>query len=136
MARLIDDAQWIILLGFIISISIFFLALIINESVLVGQTTAESVLELPKSDIHDMRNEIFRSALISADQAHYNQILPSNSWIQDMREIGMNKKNAVITISVPTPILNSNPWQYPPPYTNYILHFDNGVTNYNEVFYY
>ena len=61
MERLNDSAQWMILLGFIISVSIFFFALIVNQSTLVGQTTAESVLDLPKSDIQDMRVEVFRS---------------------------------------------------------------------------
>ncbi len=43
MAGLNDQAQWIVLLGLIISLGIFFLAIILNQSILVGQTTAESV---------------------------------------------------------------------------------------------
>jgi len=132
MARLKDDAQWIILLGFIISVSIFFLALIINESVLVGQTTAESVLELPKSDIHDLRNEVFRSAQISAEQAKFNGAT-SGDWYRDLVDISMSRKNAVINISVPSPI---NHWPYPQAYDTIYIHFNNGVTNYNEIFYY
>ena len=59
MERLNDDAQWIVLMGFVISIAIFFLAILLNQSVLVGQTTAESVLEFPKSDIQDLRSEVW-----------------------------------------------------------------------------
>ena len=59
MERLNDDGQWIVLMGFVISIAIFFLAILLNQSVLVGQTTAESVLEFPKSDIQDLRSEVW-----------------------------------------------------------------------------
>jgi len=43
MARLNDDAQWIVLMGFIVSFSLVFLAILLNQSTVVGQTTAESV---------------------------------------------------------------------------------------------
>ena len=55
VARLNDDAQWIILMGFLVSFAFFFLALVINQSTVVGQTTAESVIEFPKNDIQDVR---------------------------------------------------------------------------------
>jgi hypothetical protein len=58
MARLNDEAQWIVLMGFLVSFSLFFLALIINQSTVVGQTTAESVIEFPKNDIRDVRHVI------------------------------------------------------------------------------
>ena len=48
MARLNDDAQWIVLMGFIVSFSLFFLAIVLNQSTVVGQTTAEAVSEFPK----------------------------------------------------------------------------------------
>ena len=51
MARLNEDAQWIVLMGFIVSFSLFFLAIVLNQSIVVGQTTAESVLDFPKNDI-------------------------------------------------------------------------------------
>ncbi len=61
MARLNDDAQWIILMGFLVSFSFFFLAFVINQSTVVGQTTAESVIEFPKNDIRDVRHVIGES---------------------------------------------------------------------------
>ena len=61
MARLNDDAQWIILMGFLVSFSLFFLAIVINQSTVVGQTTAESVIEFPKNDIRDVRDVIGES---------------------------------------------------------------------------
>ena len=67
MARLNDDAQWIILMGFLISFSLFFLAIVINQSTVVGQTTAESVIEFPKNDIRDVRHVIGESVNLSSN---------------------------------------------------------------------
>ena len=62
MARMSDDAQWIILMGFIVSFSLFFLATVIDQSTLVGQTTAENVQDFGKNDIRDVR-----AVIINAD---------------------------------------------------------------------
>ncbi len=129
MERLNDDAQWMILLAFIISISIFFSALIINESVLVGQTTAESVLDLPKSDIQDMRAEVFRSI-------ETNTTPSPPAWIDDIKYLSISRKNAIVYITD----LNSNmtpSWNWPPlPRDMIQLGYNNGVVNYSEMFLY
>ena len=66
MAGLSDDAQWIVMMGFVISFSFFFLAMILNQSTVVGQTTAESVLDFPKNDIRDVRSVIIQSSLLES----------------------------------------------------------------------
>ena len=86
MARLNDDAQWIILMGFLVSFSFFFLALVINQSTVVGQTTAESVIEFPKNDIRDIRDVIVRNTTVS------NQTVIKN----DITVISLSRKNAVV----------------------------------------
>jgi len=107
MARLNDDAQWIILMGFLVSFSFFFLALVINQSTVVGQTTAESVIEFSKNDIRDVRDLIIRNTTVSNSSA-------VNS---DITIISLSRKNAVVKY-------------------NYIdslrIHYNNGVTDYNE----
>jgi dihydrofolate reductase len=111
MAKLNEDGQWIILMGFIISVGIFFMAILLNQSVLVGQTTAESVLDFPKSDIEDMKSEIwvifsrYRSDVVSRDIS-----------IADIENISMSRKSATIRIS-------ADPW---------VIHYNNGITNYTE----
>ena len=89
MARMNDDAQWIILMGFIISFSLFFLASVIDQSTLVGQTTAENVQDY-----------------------------------QDIRNISLSRKGAVVDYSGS---LDNND-----PYTIILIHYNNGVTVYNE----
>ena len=113
MARLNDDAQWIILMGFIVSFSLFFLALVINQSTVVGQTTAESVIEFPKNDIRDVREVIGES--VKSDQIE-------NIKNYDIPIISMRQKSAVVRYTNTT-VSNS---------TIIEIHYYNGVTAYNE----
>jgi hypothetical protein len=116
VARLNDDAQWIVLMGFIVSFSFFFLALVINQSTVVGQTTAESVIEFPKNDIRNIREVIIESADVS-----------NLAVIQsDVKVISLNRMNAVVNYSVIPP----DPPAFP--HTIIDIHYNNGVTNYNE----
>jgi hypothetical protein len=102
-----DDAQWIILMGFLVSFSFFFLALVINQSTVVGQTTAESVIEFSKNDIRDVRDLIIR-----------NTTLSNNTVInEDITAISLSRKNAVVNYS-----FGNSLW----------IHYNNGVTDYNE----
>lgn len=107
MARLNDDAQWIILMGFLVSFSFFFLALVINQSTVVGQTTAESVIEFPKNDIRDVRDVIVRNTTVS------NSTIINN----DITVISLSRKNAVVYYG----------WS-----DGLIIHYNNGVTVFNE----
>jgi hypothetical protein len=112
MARLNDDAQWIILMGLLVSFSFFFLAIVINQSTVVGQTTAESVIEFPKNDIRDTR-QVIRQAVNYPDL---------NVVKNDIIVLSMNRKNSVVYFS-----------NFTADNTTYIkIHYNNGVTEYNE----
>ncbi|MCX6686001.1 MAG: hypothetical protein NTV10_05080 [Methanoregula sp.] len=119
MARLNDDAQWIVLMGFIVSFSLFFLGIVINQSTVVGQTTAEGVLEFPKNDILDIRSEVLQSSKITV-AADFDDVK------KDISSIALSRKNAIVSFRVT---------QAPPgsTYTKIIdIHYNNGVTAYNE----
>jgi len=112
MARLNDDAQWIILMGFLVSFSLFFLAIVINQSTVVGQTTAESVIEFPKNDIRDVRHVIGEAVNLSSTVK------------SDIMTISMSRKSAIVDYSiVPSPSENR---------TYILIHYNNGVTEYYE----
>lgn len=118
MATLNEDAQWIVLMGFIISVGIFFLAILLNQSILVGQTTAESVLEFPKSDIQDLRNELrLINNRYSMDFTNMSQS------IDDITNISLKRDTAVISVPQSPGIILA-------------IHYDNGVTSYDEKIYY
>ena len=114
MARLNDDAQWIILMGFLVSFSFFFLAIVINQSTVVGQTTAESVIEFPKNDIRDIRDVIIRNTTLS------NQTAVKN----DITIISLNRKNAVVSYDSPQIENNHTVIKN--------ISYNNGVTEFNE----
>jgi len=115
MERLNDDAQWIVLMGFIVSFSFFFLAMILNQSTVVGQTTAEGVLEFPKNDIQDVRDVIIKS-----------YALPDFDAVKaDVKAIALSRKGAVIEYTK-SPALPDDPHIY------IDIHYNNGVTSYDE----
>jgi len=115
MAGMSDDAQWIILMGFIVSFSLFFLATVIDQSTLVGQTTAENVQDFGKNDIRDTRAAII-------DAVYLDPSFNTNDVSQDIQIISLARKGAVVNYSSS---LNN-------PYTIIRIHYNNGVTVYNE----
>jgi len=125
MARINDDAQWIVLMGFLVSLGFFFLAIILNQSVVVGQTTAEGVLEFPKSDIRD-----YREAVLQLSYANLgNNSLTADPLQKDLKTLSMNRKNAVLNFTV-------NPSQVASFNYQIELHYADGVSVYNESTYY
>jgi hypothetical protein len=119
MAGLNDDAQWIVMMGFVVSFSFFFLAMILNQSTVVGQTTAESVLDFPKNDIRDVRSVIIQSAE-EGDTGYVHD---------DIITISEFRKNAVVYYDCPPNLPNALCTN---PFTSIDIHYNNGVTAYNE----
>jgi hypothetical protein len=121
VARLNDDAQWIILMGFLVSFSLFFLALIINQSTVVGQTTAESVIEFPKNDIRDTSHVIKEHAEKNGEN--------NDQVYQDIRTLSIQRKGAVVNYTlntIHTRASTTDPRNYS------LIHYNNGVTAYSE----
>jgi hypothetical protein len=122
MAGLNDDAQWIVLMGFVVSFSLFFIAIVLNQSTVIGQTTAEAVLEFPKNDIRGVRDVIIRSEFLDDGGIFLNK----TNVQKDIRTLSLSRQNSVVDISS-TPPTTGNP------YTTVDIHYNNGVTIYNEI---
>lgn len=122
MARLNEEGQWIVMMGFIVSITILILAIVVAESSLVGKTTSESVLEFSKSDIQDLRSEI----LTLKDHGVLSNTIEKEKVFEDITNLSLQRKSTIIEI---------NSWRDTLARTDYInIHFNNGITNYNEVY--
>ncbi|MCK9276534.1 MAG: hypothetical protein M0P22_00410 [Methanoculleus sp.] len=119
MACMNEDGQWIVLMGLLVAVALFFLALIINQSALVGQTTAEGVLEFPKNDIRDLRSAVFDYIDASCD----------SGVKEDIVAISLERKNAVVSFTADVTPWDNNLYMVD-------LHYNNGVTVYNETVYY
>lgn len=133
MERLNESGQWIVLMGILVSIGLFFLAFVINQSTLVGQTTAEGVIEFPKSEIQDTRSEIFRWASnidMISDPTLNKQKQEASNAARDLSTLARYRRNAEIWFRID--VENRTPVQgnlyYP-----IIIHYNNGVTVYDEV---
>ena len=116
MAGLNEDAQWIILMGFLVSFSFFFLALVINQSTVVGQTTAESVIDFPKSDIRDTKAAILWTVNNLTDTDSLNRVK------RDITVLSLSRRDAIVSYSNRTSINH----------TFIDIHYNNGVTTYYE----
>jgi len=124
-----EEGQWIVLMGLLVAVGLFFLALILNQSALVGQTTAEGVLEFPKNDIRDVREAIFDyvDKYGNADTAGN----PSAKAVrEDIVAISLDRKNAVVDFNVKDQVEISGQLAYPVE-----THYNNGVTEYDETVY-
>jgi hypothetical protein len=124
MARLKDDAQWIVLMGFIISFSLFFLAIVLNQSTVVGQTTAEAVSEFPKEDIRGVRNVVIQSMFMDNGGVFNNKTTVQ----KEIKILSMSRQNSAVDFSA-TPDPSGQ-------FTYYYIHFNNGVSAYNETWKY
>jgi hypothetical protein len=122
MAGLKDDAQWIVLMGFVVSFSLFFIAIVLNQSTVIGQTTAEAVLEFPKNDIRGVRDVIIQSEFLDNSGIFLNKTNVQN----DIRTLSLSRQNSVVALSSTPPTVTD-------PYTTINIHYNNGVTIYNEI---
>jgi hypothetical protein len=129
MARLNEDGQWIVLMGLLVAVGMFFLALIINQSALVGQTTSEGVLEFPKNDIKALRSQIFDYM----DTFSVSTISNSERFEieRDVVSISLERKNAIVRFWNGTVQDVSGRNLHP-----VHIHYNNGVTMYDEMVYY
>jgi hypothetical protein len=127
------EGQWIIMMGFLVSLGIFFLAIIISQSTLVGQTTAEGVLEFPKNDIQDLRHDILEVENFNRTQCP--SIYPTrcgfimDNITQEIKQISLYRKSAIVNynLSVGTPPLCGSDGV-----RTVSIHYNNGVTAYDE----
>ena len=128
MACMNEDGQWIVLMGLLVAVGLFFLALVINQSVIVGQTTAEGVIEFPKNDIRDLREAIFdytdKFGLIPDTDAAKRNVQ------EDIVAISLERKNAVVSFKVDPKVEISSRLRHP-----IEIHYNNGVTDYDETAY-
>ncbi|MCT8338127.1 hypothetical protein FKB36_11675 [Methanoculleus sp. Afa-1] len=129
MAGMNEDGQWIVLMGLLAAVGLFFLALVINQSAIVGQTTAEGVIEFPKNDIRDLREAVF-------DYTDKFRTVPDSDETKknvqkDIIAISLERKNAVVDFSVGGPQEISGRNLHP-----IEIRYNNGVTEYHETVYY
>lgn len=124
MEGLNDEGQWIVLMGFLVSVGIFFLAFVLSQSTLVGQTTSDAVLEFPKNEIRDYRAEVID--LVKEDNIE-------DGIINDLKSLELHRNNAVVDFTDLGVITGSPGSLYD--YIKINISFNNGLTRYKELCY-
>jgi len=64
-----ERGQWIISAGFLVSVGIVILALLLNQAMMGGYQSSGAILEFPKHDIRELVQETHREVIIAADRA-------------------------------------------------------------------
>jgi hypothetical protein len=122
MERMNDEGQWVVLMGFFVSVGIFFLAVIISQAPLVGQTTSEGVLEFPKTEIQDLNGEIFSLSRMEIPDAQRTNIN------EDIVALAMARQNAVVSYRI---LYDRGEYDLDHNYTEADIHYNNGITDFN-----
>ena len=132
METLNDEGQWIVMMGFLVAIGMFMLAIIVSQAPLVGQTTAESVREFPKNEVQDLRGK-----LVSMGSTSPTNTL-QDRFREDIALLSMSRNNAIATYSI-DPDDNGKYWSQNGTYEDIFytyhqidIHYNNGITDYSE----
>jgi len=139
MEALNDDGQWIVMMGFLVAIGMFVLAIVVSQAPLVGQTTAESVIEFPKNEIQDIRGKLVSmgSSLPAITPDNKRRDL-QDRFRGDIALLSMSRNNAIANYGI-DPHNNGNYWYGNGTYGDIFytyhqidIHYNNGITEYTE----
>jgi hypothetical protein len=134
MEGLNAEGQWIVMMGFLVSLGIFFLAIIISQSTLVGQTTAEGVLEFPKNDIQDLRHDILEVENFERTHCLSAGGCPAirGNITRQIQQISLYRKSAIVNFTTSFEWNCGNLATRTKTARDVDIHYNNGVTSYDE----
>lgn len=136
METLNDDGQWIVMMGFLVAIGMFVLAIIVSQAPLVGQTTAESVMEFPKNEVQDLRGKLVSmgNTLPEISGMSDREDL-QDRFLDDMILLSMSRNNAIAGYGIDGGYWNTNGTYQDISYTYHQIdiHYNNGITEYDEI---
>ena len=89
-----ERGQWIISAGFLVSVSIIILALLLNQAMMGGYQSSGAILEFPKHEIRELVQEMHREVNIAADRAWnmtpYNNTFAPYNTTKDLDAVRAN----------------------------------------------
>lgn len=59
-----DSGQWLLLTGVVVAIGLVILLVFLNQSVIAGHSSSESIMDFPKNDIRELRAETVNEAYL------------------------------------------------------------------------
>lgn len=119
-----DNAEWILLMGFIVSFGIIFLAILLNLSAAAGHTPSESVTEFPKSQIRDVRAELADATVKSESESDFE------AKLEAIRKLALARDSAVVEANLTYGRYADADYDY----AELTVHYNNGVTEYDGTY--
>ena len=119
-----DNAEWILLMGFVVSLGIIFLAILLNLSAAAEQTPSESVTEFPKSQIRDIQTELSDAAIKSESESDFEAKLDA------VRKLALARDSAVVEANLTYGRYADADYDY----AELTVHYNNGVTEYDGTY--
>ena len=119
-----DNAEWILLMGFVVSFGIIFLAILLNLSAAAGQTPSESVTEFPKSQIRDIQTELSDASVKSESESEFEAKLDA------IRKLALARDSAVVEANLTYGRYADADYDY----AELTVHYNNGVTEYDGTY--
>ncbi|HTX43668.1 MAG TPA: hypothetical protein VMC61_02980 [Methanocella sp.] len=138
-----DSGQFIILMSIVVAIGMVVLLVLLNQSLMAGHSSSESIMSFPKDDIREFRAETVEEASgIVADvnannslngiqrQANFNGSF--NRYIGEVKDL-YAENGAVVDVSYSSTVNASNLSIYQLINTTTLnMYYSNGETTYNE----
>ena len=120
MAGLDENGQWIVLMGFMVSVCILAFAILLAQASSVGQITGEEGLLFPKDQIRDVRAFVCSLPPEGLDDAAIRE---------DIRVLALSRWNAVVDYSADLPRCNGRGYVV----RSVSLFYTDGCATYEEV---
>ena len=132
MKRSDDNAEWILLMGIIVSLAIIFLAILLNLSAAAVQTPSESVMDFPKSQIRDIQAELTDAAVKSDSEFDSDSESESafEAKLDAIRKLAMARDGAVVEANLTYGRYADAEYVY----AELTVHYNNGVTEYDGTY--
>lgn len=77
-----DQAQWLLLSGVIISIGLVALLLLLNNAVLTGHSSSQSIISFPKNELRDLRSNSISEITLLGETINKDNGIPDEDKVQ------------------------------------------------------
>ena len=155
-----DSGQFILLMSVVVAIGLVILLVFLNQSMLAGHSSAQSIMDFPKNDIRDLRSATLSEAQfmvnnvnnqINSSPSSYNNNTTAfdtlfngsfNNYIQQVQSI-FEAQGTFVNVTYQNTVIPFNLTYRNQSYnisycnnTTINLYYNNGETSYNDITYF
>jgi hypothetical protein len=142
MERMDDSGQWLLLGAMIVAIGMAVLIVFVNQSILAGHSSSQSIMDFPKNEIREFRAETVNEAYVLGRTANMNGTSLADRqarfesafdhYSSDLKYI-FGTKGTVVRVQYFEGLnLSMSPGGQSLDNVTLVLYYNNGDTKYNE----